>query len=153
METTKYVSKIGVICLSIGASLAHTIQHGLKLVSGRSGRIRLCCNKNCCVLTDPYVKVWLTFDGRRVRKQKTRYKQKTLNPIFDERFTFEVASDQIALTCLSVVVMDHDIVGHNDLIGRIALGRCSGPTESQHWNEMLSNPQQTIERWHVLKNI
>lgn len=103
-------------------------------------------------LSDPYVKLWLTYDGKRVKKQKTKCKPKTLNPDFNETFVFEVETDKLPLTCLSIVVMDRDLVTQNELIGRIAIGPCGGPVESKHWKEMLAKPQQMIERWHVLKN-
>jgi Ca2+-dependent lipid-binding protein len=95
--------------------------------------------------------VWLTYDGKRIKKQKTRCKPKTLEPHFNETFTFDIDPDRLPVTSLSIVVMDHDIVGQNDMIGRIAIGSSGDPTESRHWKEMLSKPQQMIERWHVLK--
>jgi Ca2+-dependent lipid-binding protein len=92
------------------------------------------------------------YDGKRVKKQKTQCKRKTLDPHFNETFKFDVDPDLIPVACLSVVVMDHDIVTQNEMIGRVTIGPSGDPTEVRHWKEMLAKPQQMIERWHVLKS-
>jgi len=40
-------------------------------------------NSTLCAV-DPYVKIWLLHDGKKVEKKKTPIKEKTLNPIFEE---------------------------------------------------------------------
>lgn len=47
---------------------------------------------------DPYVKVQLALDKRKWKKRKTSIKKKTLNPYFNESFTFEVSFDQIQVS-------------------------------------------------------
>ena len=102
-------------------------------------------------ISDPYVKIWLIRDGKKVEKQKTSTKQKTRNPIFNESFIFNISNDKVKYTSLRISVIDHDKMGRNDLIGEIMLGIKSGPQEVRQWMEMLSKKYQPIVQWHELK--
>lgn len=39
---------------------------------------------------DPYVKIYLLYNGQRIAKKKTHVKKRTLNPVFNESFLFDV---------------------------------------------------------------
>ncbi|XP_059609706.1 synaptotagmin-7 isoform X2 [Phlebotomus argentipes] len=71
--------------------------------------------------SDPYVKVWLQFGEKRVDKRKTPIFKCTLNPIFNEAFSFSVPWEKIRECSLDIMVMDFDNIGRNELIGRILL--------------------------------
>lgn len=71
--------------------------------------------------SDPYVKVWLQFGDKRIEKKKTPVFKCTLNPVFNESFTFNVPWEKIRECSLDVMVMDFDNIGRNELIGRILL--------------------------------
>ncbi|GAB0092118.1 hypothetical protein DMENIID0001_070850 [Sergentomyia squamirostris] len=103
--------------------------------------------------SDPYVKVWLQFGEKRVDKRKTPIFKCTLNPIFNESFSFSVPWEKIRECSLDIMVMDFDNIGRNELIGRILLAgkNGSGASETKHWQDMISKPRQTIVQWHRLK--
>lgn len=44
---------------------------------------------------DPYVKIVLQQNGKRIKKKKTTVKKNTLNPYFNESFSFDVPFEQI----------------------------------------------------------
>jgi len=46
-------------------------------------------------VADPYVKLSLLLNGKRIKKKKSSVKKCTLNPYFNESFTFEVPFEQI----------------------------------------------------------
>merc|ERR1712062_316739 len=41
-------------------------------------------------LSDPYVKIYLMYNGQRISKKKTHVKKRTLNPVFNESFVFDL---------------------------------------------------------------
>ncbi|KAF7988342.1 hypothetical protein HCN44_000915 [Aphidius gifuensis] len=103
--------------------------------------------------SDPYVKVWLQFGEKRIEKRKTPIFKCTLNPVFNEAFSFNVPWEKIRECSLDVMVMDFDNIGRNELIGRIQLAgkNGSGASETKHWQDMITKPRQTIVQWHRLK--
>ena len=50
-------------------------------------------------------------------RKKTGYKSKTLNPVFNEIFSFQLDHSRIADTKLRVAVWDHDFFGEDDFNG------------------------------------
>nr|XP_022289232.1 synaptotagmin-7-like isoform X5 [Crassostrea virginica] len=102
--------------------------------------------------SDPYVKMWLKFGNNRVEKKKTSIKMRTLNPVYNESFFFEIPWDKIREAAIEVIVMDFDKVGRNEMIGKIILSSKSGPLETRHWNDMITKPRQQVAQWHLLKD-
>ncbi|XP_072242629.1 synaptotagmin VIII isoform X2 [Leuresthes tenuis] len=100
--------------------------------------------------SDPYVKVQLALDKRKWKKRKTSIKKKTLNPYFNESFTFDVSFDQIQRVNLVISVWDHDAMTRNDAMGKVFLGCDATGNQLRHWADMLSNPRRPIAQWHSL---
>lgn len=65
--------------------------------------------------------MWLQFGDKRIEKRKTPIFKCTLNPVFNEVFSFNVPWEKIRECSLDVMVMDFDNIGRNELIGRIQL--------------------------------
>uniref|UniRef100_A0A3P8UGY7 Synaptotagmin 8 n=1 Tax=Cynoglossus semilaevis TaxID=244447 RepID=A0A3P8UGY7_CYNSE len=100
--------------------------------------------------SDPYVKVQLALDKRKWKKRKTSIKKKTVNPYYNESFTFDVSFEQIQRVHLVISVWDHDKVTKNDAMGKIFLGCDASGNQLRHWADMLSNPRRPVAQWHSL---
>uniref|UniRef100_A0A8D8X4Z9 Synaptotagmin 1 n=1 Tax=Cacopsylla melanoneura TaxID=428564 RepID=A0A8D8X4Z9_9HEMI len=103
-------------------------------------------------LSDPYVKIALMQNGKRLKKKKTSIKKCTLNPYYNESFTFEVPFEQIQKVNLQVTVVDYDRIGTSEPIGKVVLGYNASGTELRHWSDMLASPRRPIAQWHTLKD-
>ncbi|CAH8862536.1 unnamed protein product [Trichobilharzia szidati] len=104
-------------------------------------------------LSDPYVKLSLMFNGKRVKKKKTTIKKYTLNPYYNESFAFDVPFDQIQKVNLIVTVVDYDRIGTSEPIGRVVLGCNATGAALRHWSDMLANPRRPIAQWHTLQDM
>lgn len=62
----------------------------------------------CYLSSDPYVKVSLMCEGRRLKKRKTSTKRNTLNPVYNEAIVFDVPPENIDQISLLIAVMDYD---------------------------------------------
>ncbi|XP_063302770.1 synaptotagmin-10 isoform X2 [Pelobates fuscus] len=100
--------------------------------------------------SDPYVKVSLMCEGRRLKKRKTTTKKNTLNPVYNEAIIFDIPPENMDQVSLSIAVMDYDRVGHNEVIGVCRTGLDAEGLGRDHWNEMLAYPRKPITHWHGL---
>ncbi|XP_038127069.1 rabphilin-3A-like isoform X1 [Cyprinodon tularosa] len=102
--------------------------------------------------SDPFVKICLRPDMGKKAKNKTQIKKKTLNPEFNEEFSYEIKHGELAKKTLDVSVWDYDMGKSNDFIGGCQLGIQAKGECLKHWYECLKNKDKKIERWHVLLN-
>uniref|UniRef100_A0A3Q1BE37 C2 domain-containing protein n=1 Tax=Amphiprion ocellaris TaxID=80972 RepID=A0A3Q1BE37_AMPOC len=103
--------------------------------------------------SDPYVKVSLMCDGRRLKKRKTSTKRNTLNPVYNEAIVFDVPPENIEQISLLIAVMDYDRVGHNEVIGVCRVGNDADNLGRDHWSEMLTYPRKPVAHWHPLVEV
>ncbi|XP_028842137.1 synaptotagmin Va isoform X2 [Denticeps clupeoides] len=101
-------------------------------------------------LSDPFVKVVLQHNGKRLKKKKTTVKQNTLNPYFNESFSFEIPFAQIQKIQVLITVYDYDKLGSNDAIGKCWIGFGASGVGLRHWSDMLANPRRPVAQWHTL---
>uniref|UniRef100_W5MLM4 Rabphilin 3A n=1 Tax=Lepisosteus oculatus TaxID=7918 RepID=W5MLM4_LEPOC len=102
--------------------------------------------------SDPFVKICLKPDMGKKAKYKTQIKKKTLNPEFNEEFSYEIKHSELAKKSLDISVWDYDIGKSNDYIGGCQLGITAKGERLKHWYECLKNKDKKIERWHTLLN-
>ncbi|KAJ1526091.1 hypothetical protein ONE63_009256 [Megalurothrips usitatus] len=100
--------------------------------------------------SDPYVKVYLLCQGRRIKKRKTTVKRSSLAPVYNEALVFDVPATNIEDVSLVVKVIDYDRIGHNELMGCCGIGPCFIGPGRDHWQEMLDNPRKPVAQWYTL---
>ena len=103
--------------------------------------------------SDPYVKIYLLYNGQRIAKKKTHVKKRTLNPVFNESFVFDVPCNEgLQNISLEFHMLDWDRVMKNEVIGQLQIG--AGPRdllEARHWDEVINCPRKQIAEWHKLR--
>ncbi|XP_026856979.2 synaptotagmin Vb isoform X1 [Electrophorus electricus] len=102
-------------------------------------------------LSDPFVKIVLLHNGKRLKKKRTTVKKNTLNPYFNESFSFEIPFEQIQKVQLLITVYDYDKLGSNDPIGKTFIGYRATGVGLRHWSDMLANPRRPVAQWHTLQ--
>lgn len=70
-----------------------------------------CIDLMVLIPIDPYVKVSLMCEGRRLKKRKTTTKRNTLNPVYNEAIIFDIPPENVDQVSLSIAVMDYDRYG------------------------------------------
>lgn len=125
---------------------------------------------NITGLPDPYVKINLYVNNKRVAKKKTHSKKRTLNPIYNEIFSFDLSNympndasdsndDSADLSVwndikLELIVIDYDRITRNENIGCLTL--CINDEDAnvrKHIKDMLNQSRKQIASWHKLREI
>ncbi|NXN19816.1 SYT1 protein, partial [Indicator maculatus] len=86
--------------------------------------------------SDPYVIVYLTSDT--TKRYETKVYRKTLNPIFNESFTFQVPQAEVPESTLVMQIYDFNRFAKHDIIGEVRLPLAK------------VNLQHVIEQWSDL---
>ncbi|XP_036357336.1 synaptotagmin-9-like isoform X2 [Octopus sinensis] len=100
--------------------------------------------------SDPYVKVALMCQGKRIRKRKTSVKRSTLRPVYNEAIVFDVPQEHIEEISLVIKVVDYDRIGSNEVMGCCGIGPHFPGIGRDHWYEMLENPRKPLAQWYTL---
>ena len=102
---------------------------------------------------DPYVKLLLFQNEKRIAKRKTHVKRNTLNPTFNDTFDFDLPYEEENLKNiqLHIVLLDRDRTSKNTVVGHVPFGgeKCKG-TALKHWSEIIKFPSREVEEWHKL---
>ncbi|XP_076356660.1 synaptotagmin-4-like [Tachypleus tridentatus] len=105
---------------------------------------------NVTGISDPYVKLYLLYKNQRIAKKKTHVKKRTVNPLFNESFVFNVPNEGLGCMGLEFLVLDWDCVTKNEVVGRLVLGSRVGGAAQHHWHEITNSPRRQIAEWHRL---
>ena len=114
--------------------------------------------------TDAAVKLHLLPNRKSSGKRKTEVIKKTLNPVWEETFTYDdVTLEELSRErVLEVSIWNYDKSG-NTFVGGLRLGPAptsvakhkdwmdSTRDEVIHWEDMLAHPGEWVEHWHTLR--
>lgn len=102
---------------------------------------------------DAFIKVYLSLNGKRIKKKKSTVQKHCKDPVWNEAFTFSISSVNMRDALIEILVMDqgNDLVGHNLLIGSCRIGPREVGISQDHWISMIQNPRKSIHVWHILR--
>ncbi|OWK16912.1 SYT1 [Cervus elaphus hippelaphus] len=88
--------------------------------------------------SDPYVKVFLLPDKK--KKFETKVHRKTLNPVFNEQFTFKVPYSELGGKTLVMAVYDFDRFSKHDIIGefKVPMNTVDFGHVTEEWRDLQS---------------
>ena len=89
-------------------------------------------------------------DGKKIKRKKTSVKRSTTNPVWNEALSFNIPADTLSKVNLEVTVLDHDLIGHGEFVGRCILGQGREGLEGQHWHDMMQNQRKSMAMWQHL---
>ncbi|XP_061198447.1 synaptotagmin-8 [Neopsephotus bourkii] len=88
--------------------------------------------------SDPYVIVYLTSDMK--KRYETKVYRKTLNPVFNESFTFQVPQAEVPESTLVMQIYDFNRFTKHDIIGevRLPLATVSLQHVIEQWSDLVA---------------
>ncbi|XP_063293460.1 synaptotagmin-12 [Pelobates fuscus] len=103
------------------------------------------------VTADPFVKVYLLQDGRKISKKKTAVKRDDRNPVFNEAMIFSVPAIVLQELSLRVTVAECCDDGRTENIGHVIIGPAATGMGMTHWNQMLATLRKPVSMWHQVR--
>ncbi|VDK30704.1 unnamed protein product [Gongylonema pulchrum] len=99
-------------------------------------------------MADPYVKIYMLYKGQAISKKKSHVKKRTISPVYNESFVFELPSaneQDLDNIQFKIAVLDWDRLTKNEVMGECLIG-----PEDEHWLQVRNNPRRQIAEWHPL---
>lgn len=106
--------------------------------------------KNKFDFSDPYVRITLIVDGKKVKRKKTSVMKGTHNPVWNEALSFNIPAELLPKVMLECHVVDNDLIGHGEFVGCCVIGSRRPGNEGKHWNDMIQNQRKSMAMWHAL---
>ncbi|XP_025162069.1 rabphilin-3A isoform X3 [Harpegnathos saltator] len=85
--------------------------------------------------------------------QCTSIRRKTMNPEWNEEFSFAIASTELTKLTLCLSVWDKVFLKRNNYMGGLMLGCGSKGARLRHWIETINSPDHRHLAWHNLAKI
>nr|XP_011748017.1 synaptotagmin-15 [Macaca nemestrina] len=102
-----------------------------------------------------FVKVSLMNHNKFVKCKKTSAVLGSINPVYNETFSFKADATELDTASLSLTVVQNAEGDKSQQLGRVVVGpyMYTRGRELEHWDEMLSKPKELVKRWHALCRI
>ncbi|KRF84845.1 synaptotagmin-5 isoform X2 [Drosophila virilis] len=107
--------------------------------------------RNLDTVQEPYVKIYLIQNGKRIKKKKTSITKSddASNPIWNEAFTFNLQSNYLHSAAIEIYVVGAGSEATE--IGCCGLGPQESGTGCQHWHDMINNARKPTAMWHYIR--
>jgi len=92
--------------------------------------------------SDPFVKIYLNPDPKKLTRHVTQVIKKTLNPVWNETFGFDLPLEEVRKKKIRLAVWDYDFGPTNDYIGEVSI----------KLNEVCTNQKEKKIEIHKLIN-
>ncbi|NWR49142.1 SYT12 protein, partial [Regulus satrapa] len=145
-DTNKMVDTVGEILLSL-SYLPTAERLTVVVVKAKN----LVWSNRKVTAADPFVKVYLLQDGRKISKKKTAVKRGDTNPVFNEAMIFSVPAIVLQELSLRVTVAESGEDGRGDNTGHVLIGPTASGMGTTHWNQMLATLRKPVSMWHPLR--
>ncbi|XP_055381688.1 synaptotagmin-B [Condylostylus longicornis] len=98
--------------------------------------------------SDPYVKVSLINNGKKIKKRKTGVIRNNVAPVFNEALTFDVSKDVLKSSFLEFIVLHDSLLGSNEILGKTVLGHSSEiRLEERTFFDEMFRSKTAIAQW------
>ncbi|XP_045424972.1 synaptotagmin-15 isoform X2 [Lemur catta] len=99
-----------------------------------------------------FVRVSLMNHNKFVKCKKTSAVLGSINPVYNETFSFKTDATELDTASLSLTVMQNLEGDKSQQLGRVVVGpyMYTRGRELEHWDQMLSRPKELVKRWHAL---
>lgn len=120
----------------------------LTIVIVKARSLRMTAGKE---VGDPFVKVYLMQNGKKISKKKTTVKRGEKHPNFNEAMIFSVPATALPTVQLRITVAEHLPENKTPSLGHVIVGANTSGTELSHWNQMMSSLRKPVAMWHYLR--
>ena len=101
-------------------------------------------------ILDPYVKVSILSDGKRIKKKKTSTLHSTRDPVWNEALVFNISKDLLKKISAEFHIFHDNTLGNDELIGRVRISFDNQADGDINWNDLITS-KGAVARWHQLK--
>ncbi|XP_076091601.1 synaptotagmin-6-like isoform X2 [Mytilus galloprovincialis] len=101
-------------------------------------------------LLDPYVKVSILCDGKRIKKKKTSTVHVTHEPVWNEALVFNIGKELLKRLSAEFQIFHDNTIGNDELVGRVKFGYDTVGDGKIHWNDLMTS-NSAVPRWHELQ--
>lgn len=99
---------------------------------------------------NPFVRVTILVDGKKRKRKKTSTKRGTTSPVWNEALVFGVDKELLNTIQVEIAVFNDTLLGNNDLLGEVVVGKDTSGEELAHWNDVL-HLKNALARWHAIQ--